>query len=139
MVPALLELGADVDAFTADGKSPLFYAAYRGFVQVIKKLIAEKADVNEQDDNGNVPLHYISDYEGAMAIVGAGGRLEMWNKQLNSPLHSAYCFYGEGTLSRYLQSQFPEKLLGVKNTNGYTALDTANILKDDKKNSFTIF
>jgi len=114
VVPVLLELGADIEANTTDGKTPLFFAAYRGFTQVTKKLISVQADINTPDKNGNIPLHFVSDVDCATALINGGGKVDMWNKQFNSPLHSAYAFHGDCALTKFIQSQFPEKFFTSK-------------------------
>ena len=59
--------GIDVNATTADLRSPLHYAViYAGndqdknnpWIQVARTLIARHADLNAQDIHGNTPLHY---------------------------------------------------------------------------------
>ncbi len=53
----LLEHGADVNAKTENGDTPLHLAVEDGYDGVILKLIALKADINAQNNEGDTPLH----------------------------------------------------------------------------------
>ncbi len=57
MVQVLLDAGADVNAFTYTGTTPLHLAAGLGKVAVAELLVRAGADVNAQDSRGNAPLH----------------------------------------------------------------------------------
>ena len=51
-----LAAGADVNAKTGDGTTPLHYAAAKGSKEIAELLIAKGADVNAKMDNGDTPL-----------------------------------------------------------------------------------
>ena len=51
-----LAAGADVNAKSKFGRTPLHHAAYFGHKEVAELLIAEGADVNAKDDDGATPL-----------------------------------------------------------------------------------
>ena len=51
-----LAAGADVNAKSNTGRTPLHWAAARGHKEVAELLIAEGADVNAKGDDGNTPL-----------------------------------------------------------------------------------
>jgi ankyrin repeat protein len=48
--------GADVNAKTDDGGTPLLYAAAYGHMEIIELLIAKSADVNAKNKDLNTPL-----------------------------------------------------------------------------------
>ncbi|ETV90511.1 TKL protein kinase [Aphanomyces invadans] len=55
-VSSLLSSGADVNAPSDDGRTPLFMASKNGHVDVVKFLIKYNANVNQADTNGWTPL-----------------------------------------------------------------------------------
>jgi ankyrin repeat protein len=57
-VKELLRKGANVNAKSAGGSTPLHYAAFWGYVDVAKLLLDHGADVNARDDRGWTPLHF---------------------------------------------------------------------------------
>jgi len=57
MVEFLIEEGADIEAETVLGQTPLFWAAGRGHVAATQQLLASHACVNSTDQNGDTPLH----------------------------------------------------------------------------------
>ncbi len=48
--------GADVNAKSSGGRTPLLGAAHRGHKEIVELLIAKGADVNVKDKYGNTPL-----------------------------------------------------------------------------------
>lgn len=54
----LLENGAALDARNLSSQTPLLYASYAGFKQVVELFISKGAAVQYQDTNGRSPLHY---------------------------------------------------------------------------------
>lgn len=55
-IQRLLELGADVNIRNYKGKTALHCAAKAGFVEVMTVLVANGADINAVDDNGETPI-----------------------------------------------------------------------------------
>jgi len=53
----MLTHGADINARSRGGKTPLHMASESGQVDEVRYLIDRKAAVNVQDNNGNTPLH----------------------------------------------------------------------------------
>jgi len=54
----LLKFGADHDAPTADGRTPLHWAAKHGHAEVVRKLIQHGANPAAQTSDGRTPLHW---------------------------------------------------------------------------------
>jgi ankyrin repeat protein len=67
-VEQLLAQGADVEASTAAGVTPLIAAAYRNHLAVAERLIAAGADVNVQD-NTRQSAYLISTSEGYLDLL----------------------------------------------------------------------
>ena len=57
-VEALLDLGADINARTVLGHTPLMIAAFNKRTAIAKLLIDHKADLNLQSKKGECALHY---------------------------------------------------------------------------------
>ncbi len=56
--PALLQAGADPNAKNSKtGLTALHKAVELGLLEVVKALIAKRADINQTDNDGNTPLH----------------------------------------------------------------------------------
>ena len=70
----------------------LLKAAARGQTDTVKKLIAEKADVNYKDKNGYTSLHWAATYghiEVARALIAAKAKVNVQDKDGYTPLHWA--------------------------------------------------
>jgi hypothetical protein len=65
----LIEQGADVNARSRDGLTPLIMASLKGKTTVVKLLVEYGADVNAQDNNGWTPLAYALDRSTVSAFV----------------------------------------------------------------------
>jgi len=68
MVALLLDHGADVNAKTNQGDTPLHYASWRFEYDLAELLVAKGADINATDKDGQTPLAYAMDsplYESA--------------------------------------------------------------------------
>ncbi len=57
-VEAALMIGADVNAQDDDGRTPLMYACYEGFLDVVKLLLDREADLNVKSDADFTALDY---------------------------------------------------------------------------------
>ena len=67
---------ADVDTHDNDGRSPLHWAAYKGFPDTVKLLLFMDAHISRPDKEGCTPLHWASirgKSEAAHILAQAGG------------------------------------------------------------------
>ncbi len=85
----LLKQGADVDAQTVAGRTPLHMA---GGPEMLWLLAAEGADLNAQDSKGRTPLHqamYGGDLEEAEVLIVLGADVRIPNRRGKTPLEVA--------------------------------------------------
>ena len=73
---AMIDAGADVNAKTDGGNTPLHSAAVFGKAEMIPILVKAGADVNAKDEYDNTPLH-LAVFKGIAEVIG------------NTPLHLA--------------------------------------------------
>ena len=89
VVSALLRYGANPDS-TQEGMTPLFLAAEKGRMDVLKLLLAAGADLTVAGEKyGNLPVHqacFGGQTEAALALLDAGDFLEARNKAGFTPL-----------------------------------------------------
>ncbi len=88
----LLENGAALDARNLSSQTPLLYASYAGFKQVVELFISKGAAVQYQDTNGRSPLHYAA-REGHPELVEVlaknGANPSLRDSQNRTPLEYA--------------------------------------------------
>ena len=58
VVKDLLDKGAQVDARTYRGYTPLRHAAFNGYTDTARLLLDRGAQVDAMDNDDNTPLHY---------------------------------------------------------------------------------
>ncbi len=71
------------------GRSALHYAALEGDVATVRRLIAEGANVDEQDANGFAPLHFAAQshaLEVTKVLLESGADIDVTNQFGNTPL-----------------------------------------------------
>ena len=56
MTRKLLAKGANIDAKTVDGETPLYIAVYWGKKDLVELLLVKGADINVKNKNGETPL-----------------------------------------------------------------------------------
>ncbi len=91
-IEQLLKQGADVNAKTENGWTPLYCASNWNRIDIAKLLIENGADVNAQNKNGWTPLHEASywDYVGiAKLLIENGADVNAKNKNGETPLYWA--------------------------------------------------
>jgi len=75
-----------------NAKSPLHFAATRGFAEVLRALLAARVDANSTDDTGNTPLHFAADLGHARAariLLESGADAEASNNFGRTPADNA--------------------------------------------------
>lgn len=78
-VNELIENGVDVNAIDLLEKTPLMYAAAKGYTNVVVKLIENGADLEKKDFSGETALMYASFYNKAETVeqlINSGADLE---------------------------------------------------------------
>jgi len=78
----LIAYGADVNAQTHNGNTPLHLAAYTGRLSVCEPLIAAGADVNAQDCEGATPLHSAKNAEVCETLIAHGASATAQDRQI---------------------------------------------------------
>ncbi len=73
---ALLDLDASPNATDQNGRTSLYYAAYRGNAVICTALLKKGANVNAKDPKGKTPLDYTANTNPAYTIlINAGAKL----------------------------------------------------------------
>ena len=116
-IKKMLAAGADVNAKSDKGRTPLHCAAERGHKEIVELLIAAGADVNAKFDNGETPLDFAvlfnkkeiadilrkqggkhkninnaaesGDVEGVTEFLAAGADVNAKSDKRRTPLHCA--------------------------------------------------
>jgi ankyrin repeat protein len=86
----LLAHGADADARTAEGDTPLHWAAVKGNEEVARRLIAGGVDVNPRNRAGDAPLHGAAGNADLVSLLlDAGAEVNARNASGMTPLYVA--------------------------------------------------
>ena len=93
-----LASGADVNAKTDEGFTPLHFAANEGHKEIAELLIANSAEVNAKDDDERTPLHF----------VAVGGHKEIAELLINNDADMNAKSYGETPLDWAIFRKHPE-------------------------------
>ena len=62
VIRILLERGADVNLFDNNGCTALMRAAYGGYASLVEELLANGADKDMTDKEGNKAIHYVREH-----------------------------------------------------------------------------
>ncbi|KAH7833510.1 hypothetical protein Vadar_007040 [Vaccinium darrowii] len=76
----IAKYGADFDAPDNDGRSPIHWAAFKGFADTIRLLLFRDASQERQDKEGCTPLHWAAlrgNVEACTVLVHAGTKQEL--------------------------------------------------------------
>jgi ankyrin repeat protein len=94
----LIDRGANVKAINQQGETALHHFVggqtvndeYKQLkLQLSQILVSRGADVNATDAQGNAPLHGVFDQDLAGFLLTHGARINIRNKKLRTPLHTA--------------------------------------------------
>ncbi|KXZ42426.1 hypothetical protein GPECTOR_147g10 [Gonium pectorale] len=92
VVKELLAKGANVNAATEFGWTPLRAAASKGHLKLVKELLAAGADVKSVEEKERAPLHDAA-YKGHLEVVkellAAGADVHAVDEEVGTPLHVA--------------------------------------------------
>ena len=96
MVCALLAKGALRTARDSRQQTPLHLAAWNGHLDIMRMLIRASVNVNEQNSEGNTPLHFVAqfgkDKMPAVLLLEAKANALVRNKTNETPLDTAARF-----------------------------------------------
>ncbi|WAR14302.1 MIB2-like protein [Mya arenaria] len=126
----LIEAGADIRMWNANGRTALHFAASNGANSVLRELLNRKADPNRQDAAGDTPLHDAIHNKNNSAVpflvAAPDANLKLLNAKGHIALHLAAMKDDEMAVERIL-TKAPELKNARKSTDGYTALHIAAI------------
>ncbi|XP_016296462.1 ankyrin-3-like isoform X18 [Sinocyclocheilus anshuiensis] len=121
----LLEYGADTNATTRQGISPLHLAAQEGNVDMVTLLLARETAINLGNKSGLTPLHLAAQEDKvnvSEVLVNHGATIDPETKMAYTPLHVA-CHYGNIKMVHFLLKN--QAKVNAKTKNGYTPLHQA--------------
>uniref|UniRef100_A0A8C3ANR4 Ankyrin 3 n=1 Tax=Cyclopterus lumpus TaxID=8103 RepID=A0A8C3ANR4_CYCLU len=118
----LLEYGADTNAVTRQGISPIHLRSTGGSVDLVSLLLTKNANVNM---SGLTPLHFAAQEDKvnvAEVLLNHGADVDPQTKMGYTPLHVA-CHYGNAKMANFLLQNHASA--NGKTKNGYTPLHQA--------------
>lgn len=93
LVAILLDThGLEVNQYSSKRKSPLYYAAKKGSLDIVKLLIEKNASINTPDEEERTPLYWASQngfYDIVEYLINSDANVNQCNKKGKSPLYCA--------------------------------------------------
>jgi ankyrin repeat protein len=124
----LLKRGANVHLTDRDGLTALYHAAWAGDVDMVRALLAHKADVNARSPSLWTPLHYVAarDPRVIKTLLQAGAEVNARDNAGETPLFNA--LYGDIARVRILLNAGAD--LQAQNHEGDTPLLRAALMDE---------
>jgi ankyrin repeat protein len=107
LIDLFYQYGADVNAASHQGETPLMTACFLGQARHVEKLLSLGADPNRQDNSGDTALHFLSNCSGGFTseaeliascakilalLASSGARFETCNAEGLTAIEKAnYC------------------------------------------------
>ncbi|MEO1972362.1 MAG: ankyrin repeat domain-containing protein, partial [Pirellulaceae bacterium] len=124
LLATLLRQGTPANLQTADGTTPLMYAAVRGNAGSVQLLLEHGADPNAVNDAKVTSLIWAAgDLQKVRLLVDHGANLNVQSGFGNTPLIVAAAHADSTRIVEFMLSHGAD--LNVKNKRGYTALENA--------------
>jgi ankyrin repeat protein len=113
-VARLIDAGADIDAKTTEGATPLIFAVANNHLNTVKKLLGYDPDVNVVTATSETPLLIAvknQNVEIAEALIRAGADIDFSDKNGAAPLHysSLYGFFYVTDMLIYYRADIEKK------------------------------
>ena len=91
-VKTLVNLGAEVDSLSRNGRTPLRLATAEGYANIAEFLLSKSADPNAQDSVAATPLHAAAGLNRKSAVevlIDGGGDITIPDNEGSTPIHEA--------------------------------------------------
>lgn len=129
----LLESGADINAKTKFGKTPLSASVTYSHREIVELLLDNGADLNSVDKHGYTSLHiaaYQNKKDIAKILINRGANIDIKDKDGQTPLHYAAIINSKDMIMLLLEFGACKNII---NNDNHTAADLA-----EQKNNFVI-
>ncbi|MBA3954486.1 ankyrin repeat domain-containing protein [Candidatus Dependentiae bacterium] len=139
MVLLLLDNDADSTIKNNHGQSPLHFNCNGDTISaqedVVQLLLLKHTPVNDQDNEGNTPLHLANDPAIVSLLLEYGAGIHIQNNQGNTPLHRAL---DEGATEKVEKLLKASSNIFMENKTGLSSLDKASgiLQQEDYKDPY---